>query len=75
MNSSAASDVYKRQGFEGVGHMVQNLVRMSTWADAARTSNFVESWTVFYWAWWLALGPYMGIFICKISRGRTRYGR
>ena len=58
-------------GFEGVGHMVQNLVRMSTWADAARTSNFVESWTVFYWAWWLALGPYMGIFICKISRGRT----
>ena len=35
-------------GFEGVGHMVQNLVRMSTWADAARTSNFVESWTVFY---------------------------
>ena len=32
-------------GFEGVGHMVQNLVRMSTWADAAQTSNFVESWS------------------------------
>ena len=58
-------------GFEAVGHMVQNFVRMSTWADASQTSSFVESWTVFYWAWWLALGPYMGIFICKISRGRT----
>lgn len=58
-------------GFEAVGHMLQNFLRMSTWADAAKTSSFVESWTVFYWAWWLALGPYMGMFICKISRGRT----
>ena len=58
-------------GFEAVGHMLQNFLRMSSWADASKTSSFVESWTVFYWAWWLALGPYMGIFICKISRGRT----
>ncbi|NKC01506.1 MAG: BCCT family transporter [Pseudomonadales bacterium] len=56
---------------ETVGHLLQNFVRMSTWADAGATSNFVESWTVFYWAWWLALGPFMGLFIAKISRGRT----
>ncbi len=56
---------------ETAGHLLQNFVRMSTWADAGATSDFVESWTVFYWAWWLALGPFMGLFIAKISRGRT----
>ena len=58
-------------GVEGVGHMLQNFIRMGTYTDAAGTTNFVEAWTVFYWAWWLALGPYMGVFITKISRGRT----
>ena len=58
-------------GFESIGHMLQNFVRMSTYTDAAGTSSFVEDWTVFYWAWWLALGTYMGVFITKIYRGRT----
>ena len=56
---------------ETVGHLLQNFVLMSTWTDSSRTGDFVESWTVFYWAWWLALGPFMGLFIAKISRGRT----
>ncbi len=58
-------------GFESVGFMLQNFLRMSTWTDGVGSSDFVESWTVFYWAWWLALGPYMGIFITKISQGRS----
>ncbi len=53
------------------GFMLQNFLIMSTWTDPAAGSNFVESWTVFYWAWWLALGPFMGIFITKISGGRS----
>ena len=44
---------------------------MNTWTDPLTDSGFVESWTIFYWAWWLALGPFMGIFVSKISRGRT----
>ena len=40
------------------------------YTDAAGTTAFVEAWTVFYWAK-IALGPYMGVFITKISRGRT----
>ncbi len=56
---------------EAMGHLVQNFIRMSTWTDPQQTGTFVETWTVFYWAWWLALGPFMGIFIAKISRGRT----
>ena len=58
-------------GVEGIGHLLQNFVRMSTWTDPHAHANFVESWTIFYWAWWLALGPFMGLFIAKISRGRT----
>jgi BCCT family betaine/carnitine transporter len=53
------------------GFMLQNFVTMSTWTDPAARSDFVESWTVFYWAWWLALGPFMGIFVTKISGGRS----
>lgn len=58
-------------GVESLGYLAQNFIRMSTWTDSQGGSNFVESWTVFYWAWWLALGPFMGLFIAKISRGRT----
>lgn len=54
-----------------LGHLAQNFVTMLTWTDPFEKSNFVESWTVFYWAWWLALGPFVGMFVCKISEGRT----
>ncbi len=53
------------------GHLLQNFLVMTTWTDPRGQGIFVESWTVFYWAWWLALGPFMGLFIAKISRGRT----
>ena len=51
--------------------MVQNFIRMSTWTDPLTESRFVEDWSIFYWAWWVAVGPFMGIFIAKISAGRT----
>ena len=60
-----------QQGAATVGHLTANFITMSTWLDLGDTSSFDESWTVFYWAWWLALGPFMGMFIAKISRGRT----
>jgi BCCT family betaine/carnitine transporter len=56
---------------DAVGFAIQNFIRMMTWTDPFTDSGFVESWTIFYWAWWLALGPFMGIFVSKISRGRT----
>ena len=59
---------------DAVGFTVQNFIRMVTWTDPLTDSGFVESWTIFYWAWWLALGPFMGIFVSKISRGRTIRG-
>ena len=58
-------------GVYSIGHVVQHFVPMLTWTDPLAKSQFIESWTVFYWAWWLALGPFVGMFVCKISRGRT----
>ena len=54
-----------------LGHLAQNFVLMMTWTDPLGKASFVEDWTVFYWAWWLALGPFVGMFVCKISEGRT----
>lgn len=58
-------------GMVSIGHMTQNFLKMITWTDPLERSNFVESWTIFYWAWWLALGPFVGMFVAKISRGRS----
>ncbi|QHE54017.1 BCCT family transporter [Pontibacillus sp. HMF3514] len=34
-------------------------------------NSWVQGWTVFYWAWWIAWSPFVGIFIARVSRGRT----
>ena len=58
-------------GTNSIGLLIQEFVRMNTWTDPSADSGFVESWTIFYWAWWLAYAPFMGIFVARISRGRT----
>ena len=54
-----------------LGILVQNFVRMNSWSDPFTESGFVESWTIFYWAWWIAYAPFVGLFVTRISRGRT----
>jgi BCCT family betaine/carnitine transporter len=51
--------------------MFQNFIRMNTWTDAFTDSGFLETWTIWYWAWWIAYGPFVGLFVTRISRGRT----
>ncbi|MEZ5643555.1 MAG: BCCT family transporter [Burkholderiaceae bacterium] len=53
------------------GHMASNFISMSTWTDPVGHSSFFKDWTVFYWAWWIAYAPMMGLFVARISRGRT----
>ena len=43
---------------------------MSTLGISAQ-SQFAKEWTIFYWAWWVAFGPLVGLFIAKISKGRN----
>jgi BCCT family betaine/carnitine transporter len=54
-----------------VGFMAENFIRMMTWTDPIADQGFVESWTIFYWAWWIAFALPIGIFVTRISRGRT----
>ena len=54
-----------------IGFMFGNFVRMMSWTDPVGQTGFVESWTIFYWAWWIAFAPAIGIFVTRISRGRT----
>ncbi len=60
-----------KTSLNGLGLMAQNFVRMNFWTDPFTESGFVEGWTIFYWAWWVAFAPYVGLFITRISRGRT----
>lgn len=54
-----------------LGQMASNFIAMSTWTDPIGQSSFFKDWTVFYWAWWIAYAPMMGLFVARISRGRT----
>ncbi|HBV85269.1 MAG TPA: glycine/betaine ABC transporter permease [Desulfosporosinus sp.] len=57
---------------ETVGSYVHNIIQMSFWADSYKTKpGWVGGWTIFYWAWWVAWGPFVGAFIARISRGRS----
>ena len=54
-----------------LGMLASDFVRMSTYTDPNVQSGFPQTWTMFYWGWWLAYMPVMGLFVARISRGRT----
>jgi choline/carnitine/betaine transport len=56
-----------------IGTYIAQLPMMSarTSAEGAATRDWLAGWTVFYWAWWLSWTPFVGMFIARISRGRT----
>jgi choline/glycine/proline betaine transport protein len=56
---------------ESTGSYVQNLVQLSTWSDSFTDSLWQDNWTVFYWAWWISWSPFVGMFIARVSKGRT----
>jgi choline/glycine/proline betaine transport protein len=56
---------------QNVGAYFQNFFELSTWTETYQQSDWQNSWTVFYWAWWISWSPFVGMFIARISRGRT----
>lgn len=54
-----------------LGSYISNLVGMSLRMTPFRESDWVGSWTIFYWAWWISWSPFVGLFIARVSRGRT----
>ena len=49
---------------------LQNLPALSNPVGRGDT-NFMEGWTSFYWAWWISWSPFVGMFIARVSKGRT----
>ncbi|MGR5228546.1 BCCT family transporter [Photobacterium damselae] len=64
-------------GLDSLGRMLSNFFVMATWAEpfggygSFADTHFPQDWTIFYWAWWLVFAPSMGLFVARISRGRT----
>ncbi len=53
-----------------LGSYVGNIVPLSNWIGREDDTWF-HGWTVFYWAWWVSWSPFVGMFIARVSRGRT----
>lgn len=55
----------------GLGQYLGNIIPDSLTLSAYGDNGWVQSWRIFYWAWWIAWAPFVGIFIARISKGRT----
>lgn len=56
--------------FSTTANYVGNIVPLSNWAGR-EDYQWMQDWTVFYWAWWVSWSPFVGLFIARISKGRT----
>jgi len=63
---------YILDGFvENVGSYIQNFISLSTNVNAYSDSDWQNAWTLFYYCWWFSWSPFVGLFIARISYGRT----
>ena len=69
---AGGSTLYILKGtFESFGNYLVALPELALWNDTFADTGWQNTWTVFYWAWTITWSPFVGIFIARISRGRT----
>lgn len=56
---------------QNIGDYLSDIVHNSFNLFAYKKTDWIGGWTIFYWGWWLAWAPFVGLFIARISRGRT----
>ena len=56
---------------QNLGNYLSNMVPLSFQMYAYESTDWMGGWTLFYWAWWISWSPFVGMFIARISRGRT----
>lgn len=56
---------------EYLSRLIQLTLNTRTYAVDEQARGWLNSWTIFYWAWWIAWAPFVGMFIARISKGRT----
>ena len=66
---------FHTDAFEQLGPSTGDVARGRTLPEEVEHSdgpeNWMDSWTMFYWGWWISWCPFVGMFIAKISKGRT----
>lgn len=70
----AGPTVYILNAFsEGIGYYINRFTSLTfnTYIYEAERQKWFSNWTILYWAWWISWSPYVGLFIAKISKGRT----
>ena len=56
---------------QNIGDYLADIVHNTFNLFAYKKTDWIGGWTIFYWGWWLAWAPFVGLFIARISRGRT----
>jgi len=56
---------------QNLGNYFSRFWEMSLFTETFTRTHWQNSWTIFYWAWWITWAPFVGMFIARISKGRT----
>ncbi len=56
---------------QNTGAYLNDFFEISFWTEGYSRSDWQNTWTIFYWSWWISWSPFVGMFIARISRGRT----
>jgi choline/glycine/proline betaine transport protein len=56
---------------ENLGLYLDDLLALSFWNETYTQGSWQNGWTVFYWGWWIAWAPFVGMFVARVSKGRT----
>ncbi|NBB77632.1 MAG: BCCT family transporter [Bacteroidetes bacterium] len=56
---------------QNFGYYLNTVATFSFWTESYTEIDWQGDWTIFYWAWWISWSPYVGMFIARISKGRT----
>lgn len=56
---------------QNTGSYFYSFLDIASWTESYTGNNWQNAWTVFYWGWWIAWSPFVGMFIARISKGRS----
>ncbi|MFO8111540.1 MAG: BCCT family transporter [Desulfosalsimonadaceae bacterium] len=56
---------------QNIGTYLDSFFEISFWTESYEQTEWQNTWTVFYWSWWISWSPFVGMFIARISKGRT----
>ena len=62
---------YYLQWIIQLGFHTDAFAQLNNAPDGKEKADWMDLWTIFYWGWWIAWSPFVGMFIAKISRGTT----